>query len=156
MSRKFDEEHFTIPRDTTVEIPDYIKFFLAKTPFANNIECKYSNCYNKNDEMSDRTHYPVLATIHNKNFKISIEKNEYHPISFEKHNKETKTNLIPKYKPKLKSWILRIIEKDNLKIEKNQKGPYTNSHDDDCLRLLNNIKTNQKPNFENVNIRYLL
>ena len=102
LSRTIDEEHFTKSRDTTVEIPHNIKFFFAKTLFANNLECKYSICYNLNVENSDKTHYPVLANIHNNYFEINLDKNEYHPISFEKFNTETKTNLVPKYKPKLK------------------------------------------------------
>ena len=47
-----------------------------------------------------KTHYPVLVNIHNNYFEMNIDKNEYHPFSFEKYNTETKTNLIPKYKPK--------------------------------------------------------
>ena len=86
-----------------MEIPENIKFFFAKTPFANNLECKYSICNNTNDETSDKTHYPVLANIHNNYFEIKIDKNEYHPISFEKNNTENKTNLIPNYKPKIKN-----------------------------------------------------
>ena len=43
------------------------------------------------------------------------------------------------------------MEKDDLIIEKNQKGPYTAYHDDDYLRLINNIKT-QKTEYENVKI----
>ena len=58
----------------------------------------------------------MLANIHNNYFEINIDKNEYHPISF-----QTKTNLIPKYKPKIKNWQSPIVEKDNLIIEKNQK-----------------------------------
>ena len=47
-----------------------------------------------------------------------------------------------------------IVEKDDLIIEKNQKGPYTTHHDDDYLRLINNIniKTKQQPNYENTKI----
>ena len=59
LSRTIDEEHFTKSRDITVEIPKNIKFFFAKTPFANNIECKYSICNNTNEENTDKTHYPV-------------------------------------------------------------------------------------------------
>ena len=46
------------------------------------------------------------------------------------------------------------MKKDNLNIEKNQKGPYTTHHDDDYLRLINNIniKTKQQPNYENTKI----
>ena len=147
-----DEEHFTKTRDITVEIPENIKFFLAKTPFTINHECKYSICNNTNDENTEKTHYPVLANIHNNYFEINIEKNEYHPISCEKYNTETKTNLIPKYKPKTKKWQSPIVEKDDLIIEKNQKGPYTTHHDDDYLRLINNMKTQQKTNYKNVKI----
>ena len=59
LSRKIDEEHFTKSRDITVEIPEKIKHHLqkhhfakmfAKTPFANNLDCKYSICNNTNDE----------------------------------------------------------------------------------------------------------
>ena len=57
--RTIDEEHFSKSRDITVEIPDNIKFFFAKTPFANNLECKWSICNNTNDENSNKTHYPV-------------------------------------------------------------------------------------------------
>ena len=72
------------------------------------------------------------------------DKNEYHPISYEKYNTEAKTNLIPKYKPKTKIWQSPLVEKDNLIIERNQKAPYTIHHDDDYLRLINNIKTHKK------------
>ena len=34
LSRTIDKEHFTKSRDITVEIPNNIKFFFAKTPFA--------------------------------------------------------------------------------------------------------------------------
>ena len=105
-----------------------------------------------NDENTEKTHYPVLANIHNNYFEINIDKNEYHPISHEKYNTETKTNLIPKYKPKIKNWQSPIVEKDDLIIEKNQKGPYTIHHDDDYLRLINNLKTQQKTNYKNAKI----
>ena len=39
LSRTIDEEHSTKSRKITVEIPENIKFFFAKTPFANNLEC---------------------------------------------------------------------------------------------------------------------
>ena len=152
LSRTIDEEHFTKTRDITVEIPEDVKFFFAKTPFANNLECKYSICNNTDDDNKEKTHYPVLANIRNNYFEIIIDKNEYHPISYEKYNKETKTNLIPKYKPKTKNWQSPIVEKDDLIIEKNQKGPFTTHHDDDYLRLINNIRTKQKPNNENAKI----
>ena len=152
LSRTIDEEHFTKTGDITVEIPENIKFFLAKTPFTNNLESKYSICNNTNDENTEKTHYPVLANIPNNYFEINIEKNEYHPISYEKYNTETKTNLIPKYKPKTKNWQSPIVEKDYLIIEKNQTGPYTTHHDDDYLRLINNIRPQQKTNYENVKI----
>ena len=152
LSGTIDEEHFTKTRDITVQIPENIKLFLAKTPFTNNLECKYSICNSTNDENTEKTHYAVLANIHNNYFEINIVKNEYHPISYEKYNIETKTNLIPKYKPKTKNWQSPIVEKDDLIIEKNQKGPYTTHHNDDYLRLINNIKTQQKTNYENVRI----
>ena len=136
----------------TVELPENIKFFFAKTPFANNLECKYSICNNTNDENTDRTHYPILANIHNNYFEINIDKNEYHPIPYEKYHNETKTNLIPKYKPKKKNWHSPTVEKDDLIIEKNQKGPYTIHHDDDYLRFINNKKIQQKQNYENTKI----
>ena len=123
LSRTIDEEHFTKTRDITVEIPENIKFFFAKTPFANNLECKYSICNNTDEDKKEKTHYPVLANIHNNYFEINIDKNEYHPISYDKYNKETKTNLIPKYKPKTKNWQSPIVEKDDLIIERNQKAP---------------------------------
>ena len=63
-----------------------------------------------------------------------------------------KTYLIPKYKPKTKDWQSPIVEKDELIIEKNQKGPYTTHHDDDYLKLINNIRTQQKTNYENAKI----
>ena len=75
LNRKIDEEHFTKIRDITVEIPENIKFFLAKTPFTNNLECKYSICNDTNDEITEKTYYPVLANIHNNYFKINIDKN---------------------------------------------------------------------------------
>ena len=103
LSRTIDEEHFTKTRDITVEKPENIKFFFAKTPFANNLECKYSICNNTNDETSEKTRYPVLANIHNNYFEINNDKNEYCQISLEKYNTETKTNLIPKHKPKIKN-----------------------------------------------------
>ena len=101
-----------------------------------------------------KTHYSELANIHNNYFEVNIDKNEYHPISFEKYNTETKTNLIPKYKPKIKNWQSPKVEKDALIIEKNRKGPYTTHHDDDYLRLINNIniKTKQQPKYENTKI----
>ena len=150
LSRTIDEEHFTKTRDITVEIPENIKFFFAKSPFANNLECKYSICNNTNNDNKDTTHYPVLANIHNNYFEINIDKNEYHPISYEKYNTETKTNFVPKYKPKTKNWQSPIVEKDDLIIEKNQKGPYIIHHDDDYLRLINNVK--QEHNFEHAKI----
>ena len=150
LSRTIDEEHFTKTRDITVEIPENIKFFFAKTPFANNIECKYSICNNTDEDNKEKTHYPVLANIHNNYFEINIDKNEYHPISYEKYNTETKTNLIPKYKPKTKNWQSPIVEKDYLIIEKNQKGPYTVHHDDGYLRLINTVK--QEHNYDNAKI----
>ena len=73
-------------------------------------------------------------------------------MSYEKYHKETKTNLIPKYKPKIKNWQSPTIEKDDLIIEKNQKGPYTIYHDDDYLRLINNLTIQQKQNYENAKI----
>ena len=102
LSRTIDEELFTKSRDITVEISENIKFFFAKIPFNNNLECKYSICNNTNDEYSDKTHYPVLANTHNNKFQINIDKIEYHPISLEKYNTESKTNQIHKYKPKIK------------------------------------------------------
>ena len=66
--------------------------------------------------------------------------------------------MIPKYKPKIKNWQSLIVEKAKSKkqkkliIEKNQKGPYTTHHDDDYLRLINNINTQQKPDYENAKI----
>ena len=50
LSRTINEEQFTKTRGITVEIPENIKFFYAKTPFGNNIECQYSTCYNNNAE----------------------------------------------------------------------------------------------------------
>ena len=111
LCRTIDEEHFTKTRDTTVEISENIKFFFAKTPFTNNLECKYSIYNNTNDKNTEKTHYTKLAIIHNNYFEINIDKNEYHPISYEKYNTETKTNLIPKYKPKIKNWQSPIVEK---------------------------------------------
>ena len=151
LSRTIDEEHFTKLRDITVELTENIKFFFEKTPFANNLECKYSICNNTNDESTDRTHYPILANIHNY-FKINIDRNEYHPISYEKYHKETKTNLIPKTKPKIKNWQSPTVEKDDLIIEKNQKGQNTIHHDDDYLRLINNITIQKKQHYENAKI----
>ena len=102
LSRTIDEEHFTKTRDITVEIPENVKVFLAKTPITNNLECKDSICNNTNDKNIEKTHYSVLVNIHNNYFEINIDKNEYHSISYEKYNTETKTNLIPKYKSKTK------------------------------------------------------
>ena len=150
LSRTINEEQFTKTRDITVEIPENIKFYFAKTSFGNNIECQYSICYN-NVEKTDQTHYPLLANIHNNFFKINIDKNEYQPISYEKFKNETKTNLIPKYKPKIKNWNSPIIEKDDLISSKNQNGPYIKHHDDDYLRLLNNVQAS-KQQFDNVKI----
>ena len=121
-----------------------IKFFFVRTPFAKNLECKYSICNKTNDENSDITHNPLLTNIHNNYFEINIDNNKYHPISLEKYNTETKTNFIPKNKPKIKNWKIPIVDKDDLVIEKNQKGPYTPHHDDDYLRLINKVKENQK------------
>ena len=58
--------------------------------------------------------------------------------------------MIPKYKPKIKNWQSPVVEKDDLIIEKNQKGPFTTHHDDDYLRLINDIKHEQ--NYENAKI----
>ena len=60
--------------------------------------------------------------------------------------------MIPKCKPKIKNWQSPTVEEDDLIIEKNQKGPYTIHHDDDYLRLINNIKIQQKQNHENAKI----
>ena len=60
--------------------------------------------------------------------------------------------MIPKYKPKIKNWQSPTIEKDDLIIKKNQKGPYTIHHDDDYLGLINNITIQQKQNYENTKI----
>ena len=60
--------------------------------------------------------------------------------------------MIPKYKPKIKNWQSSTVEKDDLIIEKNQKGPYTIHHDDDYLRLIKNITMQQKQNYENAKI----
>ena len=45
----------------------------------------------------------------------------------------------------MKNWQSPLVEKDDLIIEKFRKGPYTTHHDDDYLRLINNIiiKTKQ-------------
>ena len=43
-------------------------------------------------------------------------------------------------------------KKDDLIIEKNQKGPYTTHNDDDYLRLINNTRKQQKTNYENAKI----
>ena len=75
LSRTIDDEHFTKTRDITVEIPENIKSFLAKTPFTNNLECKYSICNNNNDDNTEKTHYQVLANLHNNYFEINIDKN---------------------------------------------------------------------------------
>ena len=75
LSRTIDEEHFTKTRDIAVEMPEKLKFFLAKTAFTNNLECKYSICNNTNDETTEKTHYPVLANINNNCFEIKIDKN---------------------------------------------------------------------------------
>ena len=83
-----------------MEIPEKIKFFFAKTPFTKNLECKYSICNNTNDENVDKTHYPKLSNIHYNYFEINIDKNEYHPNSFEIYNTEKK-KLIPNYNPKI-------------------------------------------------------
>ena len=48
------------------------------------------------------------------------------------------------------NWQSPIVEKDDLIIERNQKGPYTVHHDDDYLRLINNIK--QEHNYDNAKI----
>ena len=141
LSRTINEEQFTKTRDFTVKIPENIKFYFAKTPFGNNIECQYSICY-KNVEKTDQTHYPLLSNILNNFFEINIDKNEYQPIS---------TNLIPKYKPKIKNWNSPIIEKADLIISKNQNGPYIKHHDDDYLRFLNNVQAS-KQQFDNVKI----
>ena len=65
LSRTIDEEHFTKTRDITVEIPENKKFFFAKTPFTNNLECKYSICNNTNDENTEKhiTQYWLTYTI---------------------------------------------------------------------------------------------
>ena len=102
LSRTIDEENFTKTSDITLEISENIKFFFSKTPFANNLECQYSICNNTNDENSEKTRYQVLTKLHKNYFEINIDKNEYHPIASEKYNTETKTNLIPKFKPKIK------------------------------------------------------
>ena len=90
LSRTIDEEHFTKTRDITIEIPENIKFFLAKTPFANNLECKYSICNKTTDENTEKTHYPVLANIHNNYFEKNIDKDEYNSISYESTTEKLK------------------------------------------------------------------
>ena len=60
--------------------------------------------------------------------------------------------MIPQYKPKIKNWQSPTIEKYDLIIEKNQKEHYTVHHDDDYLRLINNITIQQKQNYENTKI----
>ena len=50
LSRTINEEHSKKSRNITVEIPEKIKFFLAKTPVGNNLEFQYSICSNNNDE----------------------------------------------------------------------------------------------------------
>ena len=64
--------------------------------------------------------------------------------------------MIPKNKPKIKNWQSPTVEKDDLIFEKNRKGPYTNHHDDDYLRLINNITIQQKQNYENAKISDIL
>ena len=54
LSRTTDEENFTKSRDITEEIPENIKICFAKTPFANNLECKYSICNNTKDEILEK------------------------------------------------------------------------------------------------------
>ena len=54
LSRTIDEEHFTKTRYITVEIPENMNFFLAKTPFTNNLECKYSICNKTRDENTEK------------------------------------------------------------------------------------------------------
>ena len=65
LRRTINEERFTKTRDITVEIPENIKFYFAKTLVGNNIEWQYSICYNNNVEKTDQTYYPLLANIHN-------------------------------------------------------------------------------------------
>ena len=60
------------------------KYFLAKTPFGNNVECQHSICYNNNDEKTDQDHYPLLANIHNNFLEINIDKNQYQPFFYTK------------------------------------------------------------------------
>ena len=72
LSRSINEEHFTKSRDITVEIPENLKFFLAKIPFGNNIECQNSICYNKNNEKTDQTHSPLLENIHKISLKLIL------------------------------------------------------------------------------------
>ena len=102
---------------------------------------------------NQKKHTTQYWLIYTKNyFEINIDKNEYRPISYEKYNTETKTNLIPKFKQKIKNWQSPIVEEDDLIIEKNQKRPYTTHHDDNYLRLKNNINTQQKPDYGNAKI----
>ena len=155
LSRTINEEQFTKTRDITVEIPENIKFYFAKTPFGNNTECQYSICYNNNVEKTDQTYCPLFANIHNNFFEINIDKNEYQSISYEKFKNETKTNLIPKNKPKIKNMNSPIIEKDDLITSKNQNGPYIKHHDDDYRRLLNNVQAS-KQQFDMVKISDIL
>ena len=100
---------------------------------------------------TNQTHYPLLANIHNNFFEINIDKNEYQPISYKKIKNETNTNFIPNYKPKIKNWNSPIIEKDDLILSKNQNGYYIKHHDDDYLRLLNNVQAS-KQQFDNSKI----
>ena len=156
----FEQMKKTITHKLELTMPDTTKPFYIITDASNTgigaallqQHPTESICNNTNDKNTDRTHYPILANIHNNYFEINIDKNEYHPISYEKCHKETKTNLLPKYKPKIKNWQSPAIEKDDLIIEKNQKGPYTIHHDDDYLRLINNITIQQKQNYENTKI----
>ena len=61
LSRTIDEEHFTKTRDITVEIPENIKLFFAKSPFANKLECKYSICNNTKDENTEKNTIPSIG-----------------------------------------------------------------------------------------------
>ena len=64
LSRTINEEQFTKTRDFTVKIPENIKFYFAKTPFGNNIECQYSICYkNVEKQIKHTTLYYLISSI---------------------------------------------------------------------------------------------
>ena len=92
LSRTNNEEKFTKTRDITVEIPENIKFFFAKTTFDNNIERQYNICYKNNVEKTDKHIIPYMLTFiitSLKSILTKINTNLYHMKNSKMKQKQT-------------------------------------------------------------------